>query len=543
MPDLLQCLDGQSINFLSIVAEIWGLDIDAPDAQSLRNRLVKRMTDKFLFSEMLTALPNSASEALRTLQLNNCKMPWTQFTRDFGLLRKVGSAKLEREKPHRYPVSAVEILWYRAMIGRAFIDCDGILQECVYIPDEFILWLPEAEMPSISTLNLQPAKLTDQNIILAADDQILDQVCTLLASQRRQQPCLPPGSENWFYNREHILKLSKSLELINEDDMPNAERARPWLEADRSEAFVFLTEGWLNSKDFNELRLVPSLKCEGIWQNDPKKARKALLEIIRQLPDEEWWLLEEFIKEIKLAHPDFQRSASEYDTWLIRSSLSEGLLIGQAYWFEVEGALIHYLITGPLHALGFTDLAINQDTSTAIAFRKSVWFEKLLTGHEPQGIEQESSPVLISSSGLIDMEITTPRIVRYQISRFCEWVFEKNGLFRYRLTPNSLKNAGEQGLKPAHLISLLRKHGKSPPPPSLVRAINHWETSGREAKIEHLCVLRVASPEIMAVLRQSPANRYLGDPLGPVSVIVQEHAIDKVMAALARLGYLADVQK
>lgn len=543
MPDLIQCLDHQNFNFLSIVAELWGLDIKAPDVKKFRDMLVKEMLDRILFNEIVAALPKPAVHALNTLKFNQGRMPWTQFSRNFGSLRKIGSARIEREKPHRHPVSITEILWYRALIGREFLECGGILQECVFIPEEFIFWLPDADLPSARIVRLKPVKLREGIIILKADDQILDQVCTLLASQRQQRPSFPPGSENWFYNREHILIIAKSLQLINEAGMPNADHARPWLEAPRAEALVFLVEGWLNSDNFNELRLVSSIKCEGVWQNDPKKARKALLEIIRQMPDGKWWQLNEFIKEINLMHPDFQRNASEYDTWLIRSTQSNGLLIGLEYWFEVEGALIDYLIKGPLHALGFVDLAIDPDTSLVVAFSKSAWFEKLFSCQEPDNIEPENSPVLISSSGLIEMENTTPRILRYQISRFCEWISERNGIFRYRLTPNSFKNAAEQGLQPAYLISLLRKHGKSPPPPSLVRAINRWENSGREAQVEHLCVLRVASPEILSALRNSPANHYLGDPLGPVSVIVHEHSVDKVLAALARLGYLADVQK
>jgi hypothetical protein len=54
-------------------------------------------------------------------------------------------------------------------------------------------------------------------------------------------------------------------------------------------------------------------------------------------------------------------------------------------------------------------------------------------------------------------------------------------------------------------------------------------------------VLRVARPEIMDALRKSPAARFLGEPLGPLTIIVPQDSLDKVMAALARMGYLSDV--
>jgi hypothetical protein len=60
-------------------------------------------------------------------------------------------------------------------------------------------------------------------------------------------------------------------------------------------------------------------------------------------------------------------------------------------------------------------------------------------------------------------------------------------------------------------------------------------------EFEKVCVLRVVRPEIMDALRRSPAARFLGEPLGPLTIIVPQDALDKVMAALARMGYLSDV--
>ena len=41
-------------------------------------------------------------------------------------------------------------------------------------------------------------------------------------------------------------------------------------------------------------------------------------------------------------------------------------------------------------------------------------------------------------------------------------------------------------------------------------------------------------------LRASRAARYLGDPLGPTVIIVKAGAWEKVIGALAELGYLAE---
>ena len=73
-----------------------------------------------------------------------------------------------------------------------------------------------------------------------------------------------------------------------------------------------------------------------------------------------------------------------------------------------------------------------------------------------------------------------------------------------------------------------------------MQALERWESNGAQAFLENVCMLRVSSPEIMNALRRSSAARFLGDPLGPTTIIVKAAAIEKVQAALVELGYLAE---
>jgi hypothetical protein len=90
------------------------------------------------------------------------------------------------------------------------------------------------------------------------------------------------------------------------------------------------------------------------------------------------------------------------------------------------------------------------------------------------------------------------------------------------------------------LLALLSTHA-DPVPPSLVKALERWDQHGGQARMEHALVLRVTSPEILQELRASRAARFLGDPLGPTAVIVRPGAREKVLAALAEMGYLGEI--
>jgi hypothetical protein len=152
----------------------------------------------------------------------------------------------------------------------------------------------------------------------------------------------------------------------------------------------------------------------------------------------------------------------------------------------------------------------------------------------------ESGKLKVSSNGRISAPRSVPRSVRYQLARFCEWDEEKPDEYRYHVTPGSLMKARAQGLKVEHLLALLARHADAGIPPILVKALKRWEVNGTEARAESQVILRVSRPAVLEELRKSKAGRFLGEALGPTSVIIKAGAQARVMAALAELGFLAE---
>ncbi len=285
---------------------------------------------------------------------------------------------------------------------------------------------------------------------------------------------------------------------------------------------------------------MPGVTCEGAWRNDPRSTREKVLALMSEVPDGVWWNLESFINAIFQREPDFQRPAGDFDSWLIRDPANGESLSGLKHWQVVDGALIRYLITGPMHWLGLVDLASPIDEGTVAAFRFSEWAENLLLGKPVMGLAEEDQPLEAFSNGRVTAGRLTSRLARYQVSRFCLWLSEDDETYTYLLSPASLQEAAAQGLKVSHLEILFKRFGETPPP-SLIEALEHWEKKGGQARIHPCVVLRVEDPKILQALRGTPADRFLGDLLGPTTVIVNPGAVEKVRAALAKLGYLSDV--
>ncbi|RPI33946.1 MAG: hypothetical protein EHM70_04500 [Chloroflexota bacterium] len=548
MPDLSQSLQGRDLGHLRIVAEMWGIEFDAPDTRVGFQRLVPALLNPQSLKEVIADLPAEARLALDDLLQNEGRMAWPLFTRRYGAVREMGPGRRDRDRPYLKPVSAAEMLWYRALVARSFFDAPGGPQEFAYIPDDLLPIIPSSQSLDRQPLG-RPASPVERAHPHSANDFILDHACTLLAALRLGLPAgeIAALADTWksstpLLTPAALQRLLAAAGLLDDNGLPQPEPTRAFLEANRGEALALLARAWHQSDSFNDLRLTPGLRFEGEWENNPLQARRAVLDFLSMTPRGSWWSLPAFAAAIRQAHPDFQRPAGDYDSWFIRDETGPNeFLRGFEHWDDVDGALVRYIITGPLHWLGVVDVASPAEDAPPAAFRFLAWASDLLEGRPPQGLPSEEAPMLASSDARLRIPRLAPRAARYRAARFCTWDGERDGVYLYRITPASLARARQQGLSLAHLLSLLRRYAQATPP-SLLKALERWDQHGVEARMEQALVLRVSSPEMLQALRASRAGRFLGDPLGPTSVIVKSGAREKVLLILAEMGYLGVVE-
>src|SRR4030095_10974110 len=158
--------------------------------------------------------------------------------------------------------------------------------------------------------------------------------------------------------------------------------------------------------------------------------------------------------------------------------------------------------TNILHWLGQVDLCFVEGAAEPASFR--------VTNSEAHITSKEDKKINISSQGLISIPRLAPRVVRYQVSRFCEWEEPKDDIYRYRLPNNSLTKHREQGLNVEHLLALLSKHSDAGIPPTLIKALKRWEINGTEARVQTQVILKVSPPDILDEMRKSKAGKCFG---------------------------------
>jgi hypothetical protein len=547
MPELIQSLIKQDIGHLRIIAEFWGVDLESTTADEAREELSASLLDTELVADLIDSLSPQAESAIRALVDEGGRIPWAAFTRKYGEIRDMGAARRDRERPHLKPASTAESLFYRGLLARAFFDDEKGPQEFAYIPDDLLELLytifdeetedpvgaiegtPGDPMPASEALG-RPASPGEKGKEIPANDFILDDATTFLAALRTgrilESTSLLMSSQELALALQSLLNSAKLIKK----DVPQADAVKTFLECPRSEALKFLQDAWIESDSFNELFLMPKLICEGEWRNNPQETREFLLNLLDAVPEEKWWSLNAFVRDIKQNYADFQRPAGDYDSWFIKRKADGQYLRGFSSWDEVDGALVKYFITDILHWLGQVDLSVAEGASEVTAFRIS----------SLEGGKEERGRISVSSNGRISIPRDAPRVVRYQVSRFCDWLEPKEDTYRYRITTSSFSKAREQGLKVEHLLSLLTRHTDAGIPPSLVKALKRWEANGTEARLQTQVILKVSKPEVLEEMRKSKAARFLGEALSPTTVVVKSGAIQKVMEALTELGLLTE---
>ncbi|MGA2490401.1 MAG: helicase-associated domain-containing protein [Anaerolineales bacterium] len=534
MPTLLQSLQARDLGHLRIVAGLWGMELASSENEAALKNLTAALLDPDLVHEIVDSLSAQAQSALETLTEAGGKIPWAAFARQFGEIREIGPGRRDREQVYLNPVSIAETLFYRAFLARAFFDTPNGAQEFAYIPEDLAEIIKhEGHKGSQGKTSVSqsseplgrlatPREYTHPSL---ATDRLLDDATTFLAALR--MGLRPPEMKVPVGIVKELLQAAG----IVEGEVSRPEQVKSFLEMSRMQALNLLKKAWRASNTFNELRMVPGLVCEGEWTNQPGATRTFLFHLLEALPEGKWWSLPAFIRAIKDKYPDFQRPAGDYDSWFIKRLSDGAYLRGFTSWDEVDGALVHYLITGPMFWLGTVELAMPEEDKIVTAFRVN---KKRVTS-------DEKGKLTVSSNGRISVPRLVPRVTRYLIARFCEWEEDKPDGYRYHVTTASLKKAREQGLKVGQLLSLLARNATSEIPPAFVKALKRWELNGTEARVEVQAILRVTRPEILDELRKTKARRFLGESLGPVTIIVKPAAQAKVLAALAEMGLLAEV--
>ncbi|MBN2305463.1 MAG: helicase-associated domain-containing protein [Anaerolineae bacterium] len=579
MRSLLSTLLDHDPGLLAIIARRWDVDLDGLERLVAAEMLAAVMLDADKAAAEWSRLADNERGALQMLiSAPDYRMAETQFARLFGQLRQMGPGRRDREKPHLNPTGVFETLYYRGLVAVAVAQSKTGMQPFVYVPDDLAAVFPahetgfDLQVSAEDAAAAAAAQVTSPDIPGAIDmadtvkpettqsatTTLVDDLTTLLAFLQvetvlaekdalRQQ--VSDGLAAYWLGDTHPARVALLIALAGGMGLASSEgdrfkpvpaNARRWLELTRPRQVRTLAEAWRDSTHFNDLWHTPGLQPEPTrWHNDPLLARQTVLVFLEVVPPEDWWPVDQLIALVKAEEPDFQRPAGDYDSWYIRDASTGDYLRGFESWDRVDGAVLRFILTGPMHWLGLVDLGEGGKLCRLTAYGRAFGNET----EWPDPPEDPDHPA-IQPDGTIHAPRTLSRYERFQLARIAEW-HAAGPPYEYAITAAALERAAQQDIPVSAIRAFLQRISGADLPESVRRMLDQWEQGGAAAAlITSAVILRTGDADTLTTILETPdLRRFVGAQLGPTAVIVRAGQEDALAAALHQYGILVETDE
>lgn len=567
---LREALENHPVHVLKAIAASHRMEANGR-REELIETLSIHLTRPETIARLLADLDEPARTLLGRLVGEGGRLPAHRIQRDpaGGELRQLGTGALERLRPWETPISATERLWYLGLIYLTFDEIGDFRGQVFFIPDEILAQLPPIEYTP-PRFTLEAPETGSPAVVRAADLTIVEDAFAALSEVQRSQPeavderylplaalqrlnrrLLLPEPGAWQHERETqrlglLLHLLRALNLITVGRDGRLRliypRVRRWLQATADRRLLSLQRAWRQDPVWNELWRVPELRIEPTgWRNDPQRARERVLHWLAQVPPGEWTTISSFVRAIKSVDPDFQRPDGDYDSWYIKQARTGEFLRGWENWERVEGALISYLLRGPLAWLAVVDLGYHSSGETrAFAFRVTPWGARFLGYSTTLPAPPPRAPMRITSEGVVEVPPGADDWERLHLERLTLPLDEPAGpTTRYVLDKERLISLIMDGTDPERILRFLRNATDGELPERVVAQLRAWATGWGRITLRRCVLLETDDPALLRDLQRQPhLRRFLERQLNNRTATVAGEQLEDLIEALRRAGYL-----
>jgi hypothetical protein len=564
MPTLARALVDYESDLLQAIAAQWDIDLLASDRTLASQELAEAMAQPDAVLATWERLGDEARRALGELLAHEGQMPLSHFVRRYGDLRPMGPARREREKPWLEPVSVTEALYYHGLIVRTFEQTPAGAQEYIAIPSDLRDLLPR---PAVDVVPQSPGyavapprKLKDGHS--TAPDDMATIIAYLMIREANARDWLTDAPVEAIDRhlrraaepayRAMLVQLAYDLALIADEETlthvvtrVDKDRARPWLEAPRLHQSRSLAEAWLESTGWNELAFTSGIDAD-TWPNNPVLARHAVLEMLRDVPAEIWWSLDGFVDYVKRVNPDFQRPGGDYSAWYLSDAYTGEILHGFEYWDYIEGALLRFLVEGPMHWLGL----VRSGRGSFLLATPGLALQGRI---EWPDAPDRDSRIRVDQQGVISVPVDLSRYERLQIARFASWITapqpapyvpgadnRDDGVYVYRLTPQAIARVADEGVLLAnHIVPFLQRLSGHSLSANVLTMLQSWNDNPKEVIVHDVVIVAAKDLGVYERLRDNKrVGKWLGKAVGPHAHIVQREHLPALLNALREMGVL-----
>jgi hypothetical protein len=569
MKSLLQSLVDYDMAQLEAIADSRAVALNTSQRSQAMALLTEALVSPAGVAIALAALPDEAVAALQRLLQNGGQLEGPRFTRQFGVVRSMGPARLAREKPWQNPASITERLWYAGFIFSAFQMTNQGSLEIFYIPQDLQPLLaaalgPPARKPAVPADTViapvpRPAvEASGQNRLRENIFSLLVYLQTTPVRLSNKEGLAPPDKAalagcllpplpgiNFVDEVGFLLHLAQRAGLLAISHgrlRPDPDAARMWLQGPAGKQTRQLQEAWRGDPAWNDLWHTPGLVMQPTgWENSPLLARSKILGYLAQLPTgpDHWFALADLVAWIKEIDPDFQRPGGDYQSWYISNAHGQSLM-GFEHWEQVEGALIRYVVGGLLPLLGVVNLGLDA-AGDMPAFVQLTAEGAAFLANQPPDSPGDAGPQFLHVDNKFGVHVL-PEVSlydRFQLARFATLEERQTNRVVYRITQASVGRALRNGVTAGQMAAFLTRATNNQTPLTVLEALHQWGQRRDTVKFERVTLLRVSDPQILAELRGQPVLApLLGEALGAGAIVAPADKVSEIRRILIELGYM-----
>jgi len=568
MRDLYRCLDEYPLPFLRAIADVFAVRLADDDARETVTRLAEAMLAPEALGRALAALSPEAKAALAEVARQGGAVPSHRLALTHGPIRRLGPARLEREQPWLNPENALEELYFRGLVYRAYGSLGEYFGEVFLIPQQLLERLPSPNSYAVPT---QPTVAESPQEIQSDGSACVEDILGILVRLRRNRVRLAdeeaggPPSEvirqsdlqarllgEWEPERLAFLwRLLWRLGLVErKDDLVRPSlRAREWLRLTDAERQRRAFAAWRDDSVWDELEWVPSLQCEETPGRSVSIAvRKQLLDALKGWPTDGWYTLESFVVELKQHHPDYLRPHGDLTNWYVRDRSTGEYLSGLGSWDKIEGALARHVLSRPLRWLGAVELGFDPAMQGPAVFRVTESGQHLLAARRAEGEPkpQRRAPLATVAEDLtVRISLLNSMHERYQLERFAEWRSQDIGPYSppeewvatYCITDESVWQGQNSGIKIEQILRFLERISGGAVPAHVQRQLLAWGGRLGRASIRRTVLLQTTDADTMQQIAARPElAALLGESLTPTTCLVEESNVEALIEHLKAMG-------
>ena len=350
------------------------------------------------------------------------------------------------------------------------------------------------------------------------------------------------------------------LELIKSDGVElTASPGEDFFGAEPLERIRRSYESYLSGRQFNELAMIHSINPMGgrlVPAPDLLLAARRKAAAYFNL-SQGWTGLKDLIEVIRTANYEFllprtYRSAasqsyyypnsspySQYGNplgweWPFPPNLDEG-----EGWRRVDGALIGYMVYGPLNWLGLVDLGFTNEENGPVSFRLTTPGRWLLANESPPEIPLGGGQVIVQPDFTILAFDPVSDVVLFHLEHFARRVTAERAIL-LRLTQASVYAAQQAGWDAARIQSYLEELTHQPLPANIARTLAEWQKIHERIRIfPHVNLLHARQPSDLDELAvEKNLQPFLKQVLAPGVIALPSQAkLGKVFELLAQSGW------